>query len=87
MQTENERKIATPPRRGNGLECRWRSWVGPATSPWAEAKSRTYRVSTNEHRSDKKNIAKKITVNYATPAGQHRARTCRLRLLSKVLQQ
>ena len=86
MQAKNEKKMATPPKRGNGLECRWRSWVGTATNPWAEAKSRTYRVRTNADRSDKKNIAKKITLNYATPASQHPTRTCRLGLLSEVLQ-
>jgi hypothetical protein len=43
-------------------------------------------VRTNADRSDKKNIAKKITLNYATPAGQHPSRTCRLGLLSEVLQ-
>src|SRR5579859_3114645 len=68
MQAEKDRKMATPPKRGKGLECRWRSCVGTATKPRADAKSRTYRVSTKADSSDKKNIAKKIRLNYLTSA-------------------
>jgi hypothetical protein len=68
MQEENARKIATPPSRGNGLECKCRSCEGTATHPWEVAKSRTYRVSTNASSSDEKNNAKQIAVNYTTSA-------------------
>jgi hypothetical protein len=55
--------MATPPRRGSGLACKCLSWEGAATHPRRDAKSLTERVRTNEHRSDRKKIAKKATVN------------------------
>src|SRR5712672_568740 len=63
MLKEKEMKIATPPRRGKGLECRCRSCEGIATHPRLDAKSRTLRVRTNEKSRDRKKIAKKATVN------------------------
>ena len=48
MLKRNARKIATPPRRGSGRLCKCRSRPGPATQPRAIAKSRIYRVRTNE---------------------------------------
>jgi hypothetical protein len=63
MLNENETKIATPPRRGNGTECRCLSFAGTATHPRCEEKSRTYLVRTNEKANDKKKIAKITTVN------------------------
>src|ERR1700739_1653833 len=62
MQMQNERYMATPPKRGRGLEWRCRSWEGTATQPLRLAKSRTYRVSTKEDSSDARKIAKKMTV-------------------------
>jgi hypothetical protein len=63
MLNENETKIATPPRRGRGTECRCLSFAGTATHPRCEEKSRTYRVRTNEKASARKKIAKITTVN------------------------
>ena len=59
--------MATPPRRGNGLECRCRSCVGLATQPREVAKSRTDRVRTKADVRDKRNSAKQITVNAISP--------------------
>src|SRR5436305_4295640 len=44
----NAPKMATPPRRGNGAACRWRSEIGAATQPWDMARLRIYRVRTND---------------------------------------
>src|ERR1700746_2271052 len=66
MQEQKLKKIATPPRRGRGLECKWRSCVGMATKPWAIAKSRTYFVRTNAESRPVKNRPTQIRVTYAT---------------------
>src|ERR1700687_899078 len=66
MQQQKLKKIATPPRRGKGLECRCRSWVGTATHPREVAKSRTYRVSTKADNKAEKNNPNKMKVNYTT---------------------
>ena len=66
MQAQKLKKIATPPRRGRGLECKWRSCVGTATKPWEIAKSRTYFVRTNADSRPVKNRPRQIRVNYAT---------------------
>ena len=66
MHAQKLRKIATPPRRGRGLECMWRSCVGTATRPWDVAKSRTYLVRTNADSRPAKNSPRQIRVNYAT---------------------
>lgn len=56
--TEKERKIATPPKRGNGAR-----WIclpsgGVETQPLRVAMSRTSRVATNEPASENANNAK-----------------------------
>lgn len=62
--------MATPPRRGRGVECRWRSWDGTATHLRAFAKSRTYRVSTKADNSASKKVPRKVPVNYLTLANE-----------------
>jgi len=44
--------IATPPRRGRGLRCKWRPWAGAETSPFDVAQLRTDRVNTKERNSE-----------------------------------
>ena len=82
IQAEKLRKIAMPPRRGKGVEWRWRSWVGTATHPRDIAKSRTYRVSTKANNRAEKNNPKQMTVNYATSTHTTAVSACKLRTLS-----
>lgn len=65
----NERKIATPPKRGSGLLCMCRSWLGGETHPRAVAQFRTPRVSTNDRNSENPKIPRKKSVNQF-PFGQ-----------------
>ena len=56
MLNRNARKMATPPRRGSGRLCKCRSRPGPATQPRTVARSRMYRVRTNEASTEAANI-------------------------------
>jgi len=67
MQAAKLKKIATPPNRGSGSECRCRSLLGAATHARAFAKSRMNRVSTKDKHNANKNVAKKIGVKCCDP--------------------
>lgn len=73
IQQAKLRKMATPPRRGSGFECKWRSWVGAATHPRAFAKSRMNRVKMNDDISPRRNVPRKIPVKLRHPRSAERA--------------
>src|SRR5450755_2963846 len=71
--TENERKIATPPRRGRGVWWTWRPLGGAEINPRRVAASRTTRVAANETASENANSAKnksgKISISFPRNSG------------------
>src|SRR5882757_3641170 len=60
---EKARKMATPPNRGRGLSCTCRPSLGSETQPLRDAKSRTWRVATNDTTREIANIPRNKKVN------------------------
>src|SRR5690348_13223762 len=82
--SRNEKKIATPPRRGSGLLCMCRSGLGGDTQPRAVAQFRTPRVNTNDRSSENPKIPRKKSVNQF-PFGQRLGCEVKLNSLEHLL--